>query len=118
MRQITAAFFAASLFVASVAMLGTQSLAQQPNFGQTVGPGTSMGLSVFAVLYPTPSGIVPQAIASLPVCTAALSGGHAFLTNGAVSTPGATVSATGAVFGVEVVCAQVTAGPTYGWVYD
>jgi len=94
------------------------ALAQSPAGTNSIGPGSSFGATIFATMYPTPSGLTPQTIASLPTCTAPLVGGHAFLSNGAVSTPGGAVSSTGAVYGVEVVCSVVSAGPTYGWVYN
>jgi hypothetical protein len=114
MRKVLTAWLVALVLVVG-APLWYVAQAQQPG-GAQVGPGGTFGPTVYAIIYPF--GITPIAIASLPTCTATQVGGRAILTNGAVSTPGATVSSTGAVYGAIAACSQVSAGPTYGWVYD
>jgi hypothetical protein len=108
MRKFKA--LALALF-ASLSLSGS-AFAQQPNFGQYVGVGTSLNASVFNAIYPY--GMTPMAVASLPTCTLANVGAHAFVNNANSPAFNTTLVGGGAIF-IEAHC-TFTAASSYAWI--
>jgi hypothetical protein len=98
-------------FLASLSLFGS-ALAQQPNFGLQVGPGTSLNASVFSALYPY--GMLPMNVAALPTCALANVGAHAFVNNANSPAFNTTLVGGGAIF-IEAHCTY-TAASTYAWI--
>jgi hypothetical protein len=94
---------------------GSVALAQQPNYGQTIGPGSSSALSTNATIWPF--GLAAVSFATLPTCTAALLGSRANISTGSATPVWGAVQVGGGSTYYPVLCAQ-TGVSTFNWIND